>query len=301
MTARSKIALYALAVSLIATAAVVGQESADPAKSADAAFRAENWKAAAAAYEKILKTDENNTGARYRLGVSLMGLGEDRAAAGHLQKALAASPNTVFALALARAYIRTGEKAKMYDVLEKSISLGGIQPAVLEAEPDFSGVRSEPRFADLVKRSDLAVNPCKASPEFRQFDFWIGEWDAVNAQGLTVGTSSIQLILGQCVIFENWNTPVSSGKSFNVFNAQDKKWYQTWVDARGTLTHYVGQFVDGKMVLVGRNPGDIEGKTLLRMTFSKLPDGSVLQHGESSTDGGSEWTTRYQFTYVKRK
>ena len=299
--ARGKLALFTLAVCLIASAAVVGQEAPDPTKAADAAYRAEDWKAAAAAYEKILTSDENNTGARYRLGVSLLGLGENKAAAEHLQKAFEASPNTVFALALARAYVRTGDKAKMYEVLERSISLGGIQPAALESETDFASVRSEPRFAEMVKRSDLAVNPCKASPEFRQFDFWIGEWDAVNAQGLTVGSSSIQLILGQCVIFENWNTPVSSGKSFNVFNSQDKKWYQTWVDARGTLTHYVGQFVDGKMVLVGRNPGDAEGKALLRMTFSKLPDGSVLQHGESSTDGGAEWTTRYQFTYVKRK
>ena len=58
--------------------------------------------------------------------------------------------------------------------------------------------------------------------------------DAKNAQGVTVGSSSIQLILGSCVIFENWKTPVSSGKSFNIFNAADGKWHQTWVDDNGS-------------------------------------------------------------------
>lgn len=45
--------------------------------------------------------------------------------------------------------------------------------------------------------------PCTTRPEYRQFDFWIGEWD-VQAGGNQAGTNSVQLILGDCVIFENW-------------------------------------------------------------------------------------------------
>ncbi|MGB7202461.1 MAG: tetratricopeptide repeat protein [Pyrinomonadaceae bacterium] len=267
---------------------------------ANDAYQKQDWKTAAAAYEKIVKAEEKNVGARYRYGVSLLGAGDNVNAQSQLERVFAASPNPIFAHALARAYIRNANKDKTYETLEKSISLGGIAPETLKTEADFAAIKNEARFIDIVKRSDIAANPCKASPSFREFDFWIGEWDAKNAQGVTVGSSSIQLILGQCVIFENWSTPVSSGKSFNIFDTNDKKWHQTWVSDKGTLTHYVGGLVDGKMVL--DSEAMLNGKkTINRMTFSKLTDGSVRQHGEASTDEGKSWTTSFEFTYVRKK
>jgi tetratricopeptide (TPR) repeat protein len=190
---------------------------------ANEAYQKQAWKAAVAAYESIVKAEEKNVGARYRYGVSLLGVGDNRPAQAQLETVFAASPNSVFAMALSRAYARNGNKEKVYEALERSIMLGGISPDTLNAEPDLAAFKTETRFADIVKRSDMAVNPCKASPSCREFDFWIGEWDAKNAQGLTVGSSSIQLVLGRCVIFENWSTPVSSGRSFNIFDTTNKK------------------------------------------------------------------------------
>ncbi|HJU56214.1 MAG TPA: hypothetical protein VJ715_16650, partial [Pyrinomonadaceae bacterium] len=252
------------------------------------------------AYEKIVSLEEANVGARYRLGVSLLGLDKNKEAQAQLEKVFNVSPNPIFALALARAYARLNEKEKTFEVLEKSTTMGGISPDTLRAEKDFAAWRDEQRFKDLVEKSDLAVNPCKAKPEFRQFDFWIGEWDAKNTQGVTVGSSSIQLILNQCIIFENWSTPISSGKSFNVFNSSDNKWHQAWVDDKGNFTHYIGEFQDGKMILVAEN---IAGgkKTLAKMTFSKLPGGDVRQFGENSADEGKTWTTTFDFTYTRKK
>lgn len=178
--------------------------------------------------------------------------------------------------------------------------MGGINPDALNAEADFATLKGEQRFKNFVHRSDIMVHPCKASPKFREFDFWIGEWDAKNVQGVTVGSSSIQLILGQCVIFENWSTPVSSGKSFNIFDTNDGKWNQNWVDDRGRTVHYVGEIKDGKMVYVSESVRN-GVKTLNKMTFGKLPNGDVRQHGESSTDDGKTWTTTFDFTYVKKK
>lgn len=267
---------------------------------ANEAYQKQDWKTAAAAYEKIVNAEENNVGARYRYGVSLLGANDNVIAQSQLERGFAASPNPIFAHALARAYIRNGNKGKAYETLEKSINLGGIAPETLKTEADFAAIKNEVRFIDIVKRSDIAANPCKASPSFREFDFWIGEWDAKNAQGITVGSSSIQLILGQCVIFENWSTPVSSGKSFNIFDTTDKKWHQTWVSDKGTLTNYVGGLIDGRMVLDAESV--VNGKkTINRMTFSKLADGSVRQHGEASNDEGKSWTTTFDFTYVRKK
>ncbi|MEQ1644500.1 MAG: tetratricopeptide repeat protein [Pyrinomonadaceae bacterium] len=267
---------------------------------ANDAFQKQDWKAAVAAYEKIVKAEEKNAGARYRYGMSLLGAGSNVEAQKQLETVFASSPNPVFGLALSRAYVRNSNKDKAYETLEKSITIGGISPDSLSSEADFAAIKTEAKFIDLVKKHDVAVNPCKASPSFREFDFWIGEWDAKNTQGVTVGSSSIQLILGQCIIFENWSTPVSSGKSFNIFNTTDKKWHQTWVDDKGTFTHYIGGIVDGKMVLDSDTM--FNGKKAIgRMTFSKLPNGDVRQHGERSIDEGKTWTTTFDFAYVRKK
>lgn len=267
---------------------------------ANAFYQKQDWQNAANAYEKIVGLEGSNAGARYRFGVSLLGLGKNSEAQAQLEKVFNASPNPIFALALARAYARLNEKEKAFEVLEKSTTMGGIPPDTLMKEQDFAAWRDEQRFKDLISKSDLAVNPCKAKPEFRQFDFWIGEWDVKNPQGVTAGSSSIQLILSQCIIFENWTSPVSSGKSFNIFDSSDNKWHQSWVDDKGTFTHYVGEFKDGRMILVADS---ITGgkKTLMKMTFSQLPDGGVRQFGENSVDEGKTWTTAFDLTYTRKK
>jgi Tetratricopeptide repeat len=262
-------------------------------------YQKQDWQNALKAYEKIVGIEAANIGARYRYGFVLLNLDKNEEAKIQLEKVFAAAPNPIFAQQLARIYARLNNKEKVYEVLEKSLSLGGIAPETLSTEKDFAVFKDESRFKDLLKQSDLVVNPCKAGAEFRQFDFWIGEWNAKNVQGLVVGSSSIQQILGQCVIFENWSTPVSSGKSFNIFNAKDKKWHQTWVDDKGTFTHYIGEFKDGKMIYIAEN---IVGgkKTLAKMTFSKLENGDVRQFGENSSDDGKTWTTAFDFIYVRK-
>ncbi len=240
--------------------------TAEMRTAANDAYQKQDWKTAAAAYEKIVKAEDKNAGARYRLGMSQLGLNQNAEAVLSFEAAMAISPNPVFALAAARSYARTGNKDKMHEVLERSLALGGIAPESLTSEADFAPFKAEQKFTAFVDRSDKTVNPCKGRPEFRQFDFWIGEWLPKNGQGVTVGTSSIQLILGSCIIFENWSTPVSSGKSFNVFDARDGKWHQTWVDDKGLITHYVGGLVDGKMVLDSQTVSNGQ-KTIGRMTF----------------------------------
>jgi len=264
-------------------------------------YQASDWERAAAAYEKIVSLEPANPNAKYRLGLVELNLNRTARALKNLESAMAASPNAVYALALARAFARAGNKPKAFETIEKSIPLGGIAPETLNAEKDFAVWKEDAGFKDLVRRSDLAVNPCKASPEFRQFDFWIGEWDVKNQQGVPSGSSSIQLILGQCIIFENWTGGSgTNGKSFNIYDTNDKKWHQTWVDDKGTFTHYIGGLMNGEMVLTADTI--VSGKpTLAKMTFTKMPNGDVRQHGENSTDGAKTWTTSFDLIYSRRK
>ncbi|MEQ1603393.1 MAG: tetratricopeptide repeat protein [Pyrinomonadaceae bacterium] len=268
---------------------------------ANGLYQASDWANAAAVYGKIVALEPANPNANYRLGLSLLNLNRNVEAQKHLDKAFTTSPNPIFALALARSYARAGDKAKALETIDKTTAIGGIAPETLTAEKDFAAWKDDAGFKEIVRKNDLAVNPCKASPEFRQFDFWIGDWDVKNLQGVPSGSSSVQLILGQCTIFENWTSGSgSSGKSFNIYDTKDKKWHQTWVDDKGTFAHYVGGFQDGKMVIVADTVSGGK-KALAKMTFSRLPNGDVRQFGENSADDGKTWTTSFDLTYSRRK
>lgn len=145
------------------------------------------------------------------------------------------------------------------------------------------------------------AKPCAARPEYRQFDFWIGEWD-VQAGGQQAGASSVQLILGDCVIFENWTGARGmTGKSFNIYNAAKGKWQQTWVDSTGNVLELYGEFKDGAMRLVGEKPGPNGGKIINKLSFFPLEGGRVRQLWESSQDDGKTWSTAFDGLYIRKK
>jgi hypothetical protein len=144
--------------------------------------------------------------------------------------------------------------------------------------------------------------PCKSRPEYRQFDFWVGEWYVLNPRGRQAGTNSVQLILGDCVVFENWTgAGGGGGKSFNVYNAAKGKWQQTWVDNSGGVLELTGEYRDGAMRFSGETKGADGKVTLERLTFTKLGDGRVRQFWEQSADGGKTWAVAFDGTYVRKK
>ena len=144
--------------------------------------------------------------------------------------------------------------------------------------------------------------PCQARPEYRQFDFWVGEWDVQNPQGQLAGTNSVQLILDDCVLLENWTgARGGQGKSFNVYNAARGKWQQTWVDNSGSVLELAGEYKDGAMRFTGETKGRDGRVTLERLTFTKLDDGRIRQFWEQSSDGGKTWTVAFDGTYVKKR
>lgn len=146
--------------------------------------------------------------------------------------------------------------------------------------------------------------PCSTIPEYRQFDFWIGEWEAYGLNGTRAGQSRISMILDSCIILEEWTGGKGySGKSFNSWNALKHQWQQTWVDNVGGSTQYLrGTSEPGKITFFADNEVGNDGKAFLRkLTFYKLSDEKVRQHGERSDDGGKTWTTEYDLEYRKKK
>ncbi|MEP6950238.1 MAG: hypothetical protein ABI863_13220 [Ginsengibacter sp.] len=152
-------------------------------------------------------------------------------------------------------------------------------------------------------------NPCSTDPIYRQFDFWIGDWEAFNLKGKKAGDSKISLILDSCVILEEWTNVaiaggiIYKGKSFNTYNASTKQWQQTWVDNVGGNTHYVqGKYESGKIIFQ-TDPWQFAKDTLAinRLTFFNLDKDKVRQLGEISKDNGQTWATQYDLEYRRKK
>ncbi len=145
------------------------------------------------------------------------------------------------------------------------------------------------------------ASPC-VSPEHRQFDFWIGDWEVRNPAGKTVGHNHIVAIHNGCALEENWTgNGDSTGTSLNSYDAPRRQWHQTWVDNGGDVLKLDGGFVDGSMILRGETPAtdSAGGVSLHRISWAPQQDGRVRQHWQTSTDGGKTWSTAFDGMYTK--
>jgi len=130
----------------------------------------------------------------------------------------------------------------------------------------------EKAFAILDELADRKAHPCRSAPEFRQFDYWLGEWD-VEILGQKQAKSSIQLVLDDCVIFENYTDSRGyAGKSFSIYGLDNGAMTFRWD----------------------------HDKSLNRMTFTKEGPDRVRQILETSSDGKT-WSKTYDGLYIRRK
>lgn len=142
--------------------------------------------------------------------------------------------------------------------------------------------------------------PCSAA-EYRQFDFWIGDWQVYVGDKLA-GTNRVDRILDGCVLMENWvGSKGGTGHSFNVFDVQTGKWEQTWVDNGGGVIHFLGNYADGKMALAGTTYGPKGEAQPNKLTFWNNSDGTVRQLWESSNDEGKTWTVLFDGLYKRKE
>ena len=155
----------------------------------------------------------------------------------------------------------------------------------------------------IAQNAPNAKPPACAASEYRQFDFWHGDWDVRDASGKIVGRNRIVPVQGGCALQENWTGAGGvSGTSLNIYDNDRKRWHQTWVDSTGGLLQLDGGIVNGAMVLRGESVStDAPSKTALqRITWTPQPDGRVRQLWESSTDSGKTWSVVFDGIYSKR-
>ena len=273
---------------------------------ADKAYQAHDWNASEAAYASLTQKAPANARFWYRLGTAQKSLGKYDAALASFAKAESAgSPRYLSQYAVAEIQALNGNPAAAFTALDEALKAGYALPDQLSADADLISLHNDPRFAKILDQAKRAQAPCKFAPEFRQFDFWIGEWSVVTAKGeMPAGDSRIELTLGDCVIVENWTSKNSlyAGKSYNVYNVTEKRWEQFWVDNGAGMIHFFGGLKDGVMDFYTQDQTQPDGTTNQRhLRFFPLAPDKVRQFSQASADHGKTWTDEYDFIYTRKK
>lgn len=267
----------------------------------DAAVQARDWKKAVELARALTEREPKEPTNWIRLAVALHGQRQYTEELEALRKAAEAGANPVLiAVRQTRAYARLKQRDPAFAALDKALRYGFAAKPLLEGDPDFEDLRGDARYAAALERADRNARPCAFIAEAKQFDFWAGEWD-VTVGGAPAGRSSVQRILKDCVLLENWEDTVGgSGKSFNLYDREQKRWRQTWVDSTGRITDYVGGLEDGQMRFTAMATRPDGKRVHLRMTFTRLDADRVRQLLEQSEDG-TRWSTSFDGLYTRRK
>lgn len=295
-----------LLLSLPALPAFAQQGAGGPAspamQEANALYTAQKWEEAAKAYEKIARENPKSGVAWFRLGNSLHALKQYERAIEAFRHSVEIGNNSTAMYNIACGYALMGRKEEAFEWLFRSLKAGFIPAgAGLASDADLASLTGDARFKEASALGEKNARPCTVTPEHRQFDFWVGEWNVYNPQGTQVGTNTIENVVGGCIVMENWTGAGGFvGKSMNFYDPATRKWRQTWVDGRGSVLDFAGEFKDAAMRYTGETAGANGARTLARLTFFHLGPDRVRQLWEQSSDGGKTWSVVFDGMYLRK-
>lgn len=285
-----------------------GGPPAEQLNRAAALFAQRDWAGALAAYSDIAKAYPTHALSRFRVGAALLELGRaDEGESNLRQGEKLGVPAGQSAYRLAQALAEQHRADDAIRELRRAAASGlFVPPSALAADAHLSSLRTNAGWAAVVDAFDTIVRPCAHDPRYREFDFWLGDWDVRPTGQPPAGQPSRNTVTSDedgCVLTEHWESPSGSkGRSFNVFDRSYGLWRQTWVDNVGGQHDYKGSLKDGNMVFVGDTPapnGQL-GRVPTRLTFFKIGKDTVRQFSEISNDSGRTWQVSYDLTYVRR-
>lgn len=155
--------------------------------------------------------------------------------------------------------------------------------------------------AALAAGRAMAGSPGCTAPEYRQLDFWLGDWQAYDndGKGPYAARDAITAILDDCVILERYRQKDGhDGNGTTVYDASRKLWHQTWVTNSGELLILEGRFSDGALTMSGSNLGKDGKRVSYRVTWNRQGTG-VRETAVLSKDGGLSWRPYFDILFVK--
>jgi hypothetical protein len=285
-------------VALVSFVLLAGLASAQtsPIDKARSLMNDKNYAAARTELEKIVASEPSNGPALHELARCTRELGELDASIAAANKALAIPfQPRISRLELAKSLALKGDRDATIAELDAIAAMGANKAlhARVVASPEFASLKGNAKFDAAVTR----LVPC-GSPEYRQFDFWVGDWEVRDPAGNVVGRNDVTLNLDGCMIMENWKSVAGhAGMSMNFYEPTDGTWNQVFIDNGGVQSGWPnlkGKLVDGKMVLESASPRT-------RWTWSKTGDGRVRQMAEQLGEDGKTWSVTWDSYYSKLK
>ncbi len=164
-------------------------------------------------------------------------------------------------------------------------------------------------FGSLIVVTSIAAQTqtppkvCMDEPAFRQFDFWVGEWDVYNnANGNLAGRNRIESRENGCVLVENWTSSSGgTGMSMNFYDSLTENWRQVWIASAYSIDILGGLNQEGAMVLEGQIHNYRSSKSFdFRGTWTPNDDGTVRQFFEQKNPESGEWQVWFDGRYQPR-
>lgn len=169
-------------------------------------------------------------------------------------------------------------------------------------------------FALLSSHSALAQEAC-AGDHYREFDFWIGEWDLTNLRLLEDGewhavgeaTNRVFPVAGGCGIVELWDGYLGEshirGFSVRTYDSNTGKWHLVlnWPQPdRAGFGTLEGEFRHGRGDFLTESTAEDGSTQLTRYSFADIGDRTFRWNNGSSDDGGQSWQTNWIMEFVRR-
>ncbi len=285
-------------------------QTTDLQQHADEAYRAQQWTAAVAAYQRLTDEQPDNHQYWFRLAAAHNGAGHGEAALAALDQMPEGGPIPApwRLYQRARAQAVAGQLHAAWQTLEEAIQAGFTGVTNLQQDSPWPTHQNVAQYRAALTGVQRNAAPCEHDARFRAFDFWLGHW-AVHGDrertGPLQGHNRIEKTENGCLIMEHWQgAGGGTGTSMNYYDDTLDAWVQHWVSASGGTINMRGGLVDGSMVLVGkihylRNvPNPLRD---FRGTWTPQSNGSVRQFFEESIDGGVTWYPWFEGFYFRQE
>ncbi len=288
-----------LCLVLVVALALAPDGHAQTREQADEQYAASDWQAAAATYQSVVTATPDDAAAWFGLAQSRHQLEQYALAELAYLNALehGFQPPLRVHYHLARLYMSLEQREKALQQLETIGTIGGVTPQALMSLAELEPLAGNARFEAVLEQ----LKPCNTD-EYRQFDFWLGEWEvqAANAPA-PHAHNSITAVQGGCVVLEQYQTQSGyTGMSLNFFDAVLQRWHQTWMDNGGSSVYLEGGLQGNAMVMSDEHLdiSKVSG-AINRVTWTPLDDGRVRQHWQQTADQGATWTTVFDGYYSR--
>lgn len=209
---------------------------------------------------------------------------------------------------VARRHAHLQPHSIMPSFVRSLVTAGAVLSTLLACDQPDAATAPALRLADQSLLAVVPIHPygigadrspgqgCVAA-EYRQFDFWLGNWH-VFVPGTTApvfaGTNVIERELDGCVVEENW-TDIARGRSINAYDASDGKWHQHWVYAGGGPSSVLilegGSPGSGRLAMAATRIGLNNNVVRDSIAWTAITPDSVRQHWVVSLNGGAFFTS----------